>query len=104
MSSTKIYSLFLKKFQSISEDEGLQVIISFMNTSNRDSFIAKYENLTILNKFHVIPSICTKIKKDLILKLKNEDLIKLIEEDQELLLSILEINQAKSHLWEKMYE
>ncbi|MFX1480073.1 MAG: S8 family serine peptidase [Promethearchaeota archaeon] len=93
MNSAKIYPLFLKKFESVSEDEEFRVIISFMNTSNRDSFITKYENLTILNKFHIIPSICVKIKKDLILKLKNEELIKLIEEDQELILSILEINE-----------
>jgi len=93
MNSIKIYSLFLKELEKESEDTDFQVIISFKNTSNRDNFISKYENLIILNKFDLIPSICVKSNKDQILKFEKEELVKLIEEDQTLTLSILEINE-----------
>ena len=55
--------------------------------------MSRNKKLTILKKFNLIPSICTKLDKNQIFKYENDDLVKVIEEDQELKVSILEINE-----------
>ena len=70
-----------------------RVIISFDDAKSRDNFILKNENLEILYKLNLISSISLKLNKQQIFEYEKEDLIKAIEEDQQLFLSILEINE-----------
>jgi len=98
MNAEKIYHLFLKEIKNqgrktSDKKEEFRVIISFDDISKRDSFISKNKKLNILNKFDFIPSIITNLDTEQILKYEKEDLIKKIEEDQKLFLSIFEINE-----------
>jgi len=99
MKFKKIYAPFLKLIESqekktLDESTEYRVIISFENISKRDKFISKNKKLSVLKKFDFIPSICTHLLKEKILLYKQEDLIKVIEEDQKLFSSILEINEV----------
>jgi len=98
MKSDKIYRLFLKEIENqgsktSKKKEEYRVIISFDDISKRESFISKFKKLNILDKFDFIPSIITILDSNQILKYEKEELIKRIEEDQKLFLSILEVNE-----------
>ena len=98
MKPKNIYHLFLKKIENqgsktSEKKEKFRVIISFEDVSKRESFISKYKKLNILDKFDLIPSLITVLDTKQILKYEKEELIKRIEEDQKLFLSILEVNE-----------
>jgi len=86
-----IYSPFKKKIENQPKDQQFQVIISFETLSNREDFIKKNKDLKILNKFDFIPSICVNLMKDTIFQYENKKIIKQIEEDQKLYLSMLDV-------------
>lgn len=86
-----IYPLFKKKIEKITNEELLNVLISFEKLADREEFIAKYHDMKILNKFDFIPSICTEIDKERVISLEKEDLIKQIEEDQRIFFSMLDV-------------
>ena len=99
MKFKKIYAPFLKLIESqdkkiLDENSEYRVIISFENISKRDKFISKNKKVSVLKKFDFIPSICTNLLKENILLYEQEDLVKVIEEDQRLYSSILEINEV----------
>jgi len=94
----KIYPYFLKKIENKEVDisgkeKDFRVIISFEDISKRDTFLSKHTNLRILKKFDFIPSIYLHLTFEKIKNLEKDDLIKIIEEDQRLYLSILEVNE-----------
>jgi serine protease AprX len=98
MNFKKIYPLFLKhleneKEKSPKEKKEIRTIISFENKSKRDRFISKNKTLKILNKFDFFPAFSVYLTKKQILKFDKEELIKQIEEDQRLFLSLLEVNE-----------
>ncbi len=98
MNFKKIYPLFLKLIENQNEKspkemKEFRAIISFENISNRDNFISKNKTLKILKKFDLIPAFSAYLKKEQILKFDKEVSIKLIEEDQRLFLSLLEVNE-----------
>ena len=93
MASKKIYPYFLEKIQKSSKKEEFRVIISFEDTTKRDALVSRHKNLEILKKFDVIPSINLHLTFEQIKSLEKEELIKFIEEDQRLYLSILEVNE-----------
>ncbi len=70
-----------------------RVIFSFDDAKRRDNFISNNKNLEILYKFSFISSISVILNKEQILEYQKEDLIKVIEEDQQIFLSILEMNE-----------
>ena len=91
MDNNKIYPSFLKKIKNeLVKDKNttIRAIISFNNVSDRDNFISKNSNLKILEIFQIIPSLCTLLNYQQIQNLKEENLVKSIEEDQKLILSI----------------
>ncbi|MHA1437194.1 MAG: S8 family serine peptidase [Promethearchaeota archaeon] len=119
MSSNKIYPLFLEKIEcqyknqiynlinKNPSDKGqfYRIIISFEDKTSRDKFLLQNSNLKILNKFDFIPAINLYLSYKEILDLEKESLIKKIEEDQRLYLSMLEtiyklelINYRKSQI------
>ncbi len=94
----KIYPHFLKKNQNkegniLDREKELRVLISFEDISKRDNFLSKHTNLRILKTFDIIPSINLHLTFEQIKSLEKEELIKIIEEDQRLYLSILEVNE-----------
>ena len=102
MTSDKIYPIFKKKIErkpwelissKSDKEEIYRVIISFDNINDREEFITNYHELDVLRKFDLIPAVCLSLTKKEILKYNDEALIILIEEDQKLYLSILEINK-----------
>ena len=93
-----IYPYFLKKIKNkedniLDKEKELRVIISFDNISKRDDFLSKHTNLRILKTFDIIPSINLYITFEQIKSFEKEEPIKVIEEDQRLYLSILEVNE-----------
>jgi len=109
MNTEKIYPQFLKKFESNPKDQILnsirekeipdkdkkfRVIISFETISKRDEFISKYSELEASNQFVLIPSLSMVITRKQIENLQDEELIKRIEEDQVLYLSIMDIIES----------
>ncbi|KKN15985.1 hypothetical protein LCGC14_0980420 [marine sediment metagenome] len=99
MKFKKIYAPFLKLIEGqekkiLNENTEYRVIISFENISKRDKFISKNKKVSVLKKFDFIPSICTNLLKENILLYEQEDLVKVIEEDQRLYSSILEVNEV----------
>ncbi len=90
MSNSKIYSLFQKQVKNQKDDLELRIIISFESTSQRDKFLSNNKNLKILSKYDFIPSICVNLNRDQIKKYEKDKLIKQIEEDQRLFLSIMD--------------
>ncbi len=108
MNSKKIYPSFLQKLNKKEEISGLKednndfdlkkprkyrTIISFNDNSQRENFLKVHEDLNILKKFDFISSINALLTENEILSLQNEKDIKIIEEDQKLFLSILEVNE-----------
>ena len=98
MKPKNIYHLFLKEIENqgsktSDKREEFRVIISFEDISKRESFISKYKRLNVLDKFDFIPSLITILDTEQILKYEKEKLIKRIEEDQKLFLSILEVSE-----------
>ncbi|TFG22387.1 MAG: hypothetical protein EU529_10650 [Promethearchaeota archaeon] len=106
MNSEKIYPLFLKKLENQVKNQILEnfnaddksvkaekfrIIISFKDISKRDEFILKNKNLVILKQFDLIPSISLNLTRDQIQTIQNNNLIKRIEEDQKLYLSMLHV-------------
>lgn len=106
MNAQKIYPPFLERInnqiknqilKSIGQDdipdkeEEFRVIISFENISDRDNFILKNKNIEILKNFDLIPAINLKLTRERIHDLEKEELIKKIEEDQKLYLSMIDV-------------
>ncbi|MFX1418994.1 MAG: S8 family serine peptidase [Promethearchaeota archaeon] len=87
----KVYPLFKKKLEKHPNDKQFKVLISFENLSNREKFLEKYQDLTILSKFDFIPSIIINLRKEEIIYFEEEPLINQIEEDQKLYLSMLDV-------------
>ena len=104
----KIYPLFAQKIKEQLKDQILEifdkkdklaterifkVIISFQNTIKRDNFIAKHIKLNNIKKFDIIPSIAVNLTENQIQDLQNDVLVNKIEEDQNLYLSMLDVNE-----------
>ena len=89
MKYQKIYPSFIEKIKE--QPEKQRVIISFKNLSDRKKFISKNKKLKIIKKFNLIPSINVSLTKEQILTYDKEKLIKQIEEDQQLYLSMLDV-------------
>lgn len=94
MKLDKIDPFFQKRVKNLGNKtpEEFRVIITFDDIKKRDNFNTKNKNLENIQKLDLIPSLFLKLKKKEIIEFENEDLIKRIEEDQQLFLSILEIN------------
>ncbi|MFX0104434.1 MAG: S8 family serine peptidase [Candidatus Hodarchaeota archaeon] len=86
-----IYPLFKKKIESIPDNQQLRVIITFEDLSNREKFIKNNKDLKISGKFDLIPSINVNLTKEQITNYENDKLIKQIEGDQKLYLSMLDV-------------
>jgi serine protease AprX len=98
MKPKNIYQLLLKEIENQGDKASNKIrefrtIISFEDISKRDKFISKYKEVNILSKIDCIPSIITVLDTQNILKFEKEDLIKRIEEDQKLHLSLIEVNE-----------
>lgn len=98
MKLDKIDPLFQKEIKNLGsktpgKKQEFRVIISFDNIKIRDSFVSREKKLENLQKFDFIPSICLNLNITQIREYEKEDLIKKIEKDQQLFLSILEINE-----------
>jgi serine protease AprX len=74
-------------------DQKYRTLISFDDNAKRLAFMSKNQNIEIIKKFDIIPSILTKLSKNQVLEASENSLIKRIEEDQKLYLSILEVSQ-----------
>ncbi|MHA2185318.1 MAG: S8 family serine peptidase, partial [Promethearchaeota archaeon] len=95
--SDKIYHLLEtilnKKTKEVSsKGKNYSVILSFEKISEREEFISNNKDLEIVKKFNVIPSISVKLNESQILKFSKDELVRQIEEDQQVFLSLLEIN------------
>ncbi len=99
--NSKIYEPFKEKVDSQTNQQ-FRVIISFENLSNREKFLEDNEDLKILGKFDLIPSIYVNLTKEKINIYNESKSVKKIEEDQRLyqsildVLEILEINDYKN--------
>lgn len=99
--NSKIYEPFKEKVDSQTNQQ-FRVIISFENLSNREKFLEDNEDLKILGKFDLIPSIYVNLTKEKIIIYNESKSVKKIEEDQRLyqsildVLEILEINDYKN--------
>ena len=89
MKYQKIYPLFIEKIKG--QPKKQRVILSFKNLSDRKKFISKNTKLKIIKKFNLIPSIKVSLSKEQILTYDNDKLVKQIEEDQQLYLSMLDV-------------
>ncbi len=107
MCSEKIYPLFLHKIETQDDTQILKklivsdpqkfrqkyrVILSFDDVLKRDKFLSENDNLETLSQFDLIPAISLYLTKQEIDDFKENELIKRIEEDQNLYLSLLEVN------------
>jgi len=97
MKPKNIYHLLLKEIENQGEASSdiikeFRTIISFENISKREKFISKYKHINVLSKIDFIPSLITVLDTQQILKFEGEELIKRIEEDQKLFLSLIEVN------------
>jgi serine protease AprX len=93
MSANKIdkaLSELLKK----ESHEGFKVVISFDSVNKRDTFLNKNKNIEISNKSDFIPSICLNLNRTQIKDYEKNELINRIEEDQQVYLSLLEVNEV----------
>ncbi|MFX0003878.1 MAG: S8 family serine peptidase [Candidatus Hodarchaeota archaeon] len=86
-----IYPLFKNKLENLSEDQQFRVIISFEDLSKREQFIKKFNQLKILGKIQLIPSIVVNLKKEQVINYEKEELVKNIEEDQIVYPSMLDV-------------
>ena len=108
MCPEKIYPLFLHKIENQDETQILKelivsdpqkfsqkyrIIISFDDVLKRDIFISEHENLETQKQFDIIPAISLYLTKQEIEVFKENEHIKRIEEDQNLYLSLLEVNE-----------
>ncbi|MFX1555364.1 MAG: hypothetical protein ACFFBV_15680, partial [Promethearchaeota archaeon] len=91
MKKMNVYPLLKKKIENFPENQQWRVIISFENLSKREKFIEKNKDLKIRGKFDLIPSVNTNLTKEQITNYEKENLIKQIEEDQRLYLSMLDV-------------
>ncbi|TFG25967.1 MAG: hypothetical protein EU532_11010 [Promethearchaeota archaeon] len=102
----KIYPLFAQKNENNIKGQFLEIfgqksdddlefmaLISFQDAAMRESFILKHQQLNIIKKFNIIPSILIKLRKNQIQNFQNDELINRIEEDQKLYLSMLKVNE-----------
>ncbi|MFX0020764.1 MAG: S8 family serine peptidase [Candidatus Hermodarchaeota archaeon] len=87
-----VYPPFKDKLKILSEEQICNVLISFDNLSNRENFIRKYNHLEFLGMIDFIPSILVNLKKEQIKNYENEQLIKNIEENQNVCLAMLDVN------------
>ena len=92
MKNQKIDPILQKRIKDLDKKMVVKIIISFDDIKKRDNFITKNKKLDIFKKFDCIPSVSLKLKKDEILAFEKEELVKRIEEDQQLYLSISEID------------
>jgi len=86
-----IYSHFKEKITSHAENQQYRVIFSFKDLTNREKFLEKNKDLKFLGKIDFIPSIYLNLEKAQIINYEKEKLVKKIEEDQRLYLSILDV-------------
>ncbi len=91
MKKMNVYPLLKKKIENFPENQQWKVIISFENLSKREKFIEKNKDLKIRGKFDLIPSVNANLTKEQITNYEKENLIKQIEEDQRLYLSMLDV-------------
>jgi serine protease AprX len=90
--SDKIYTQFLKKIECHKgkKTKKFPTIVSFETSSDRDKFASNHQDLEIGYTFSLIPSLSLLLTKSQIQSLTSDRLIKVIEEDQKLELSMLE--------------
>ena len=108
MCPEKIYPLFLNKIENQVETQILKelivnnpqklkekyrVIITFDDVLKRDKFLSEHDKLEKLKQFDLIPAISLYLTKQEIEVFKENELIKRIEEDQNLYLSLFEVNE-----------
>jgi serine protease AprX len=86
-----VYPPFKNKLENIPEDQQIRVLISFKDLLGREKFIKKYDELKILGKIDFIPSVLVRLKKKQIYNYEGEELIKNIEEDQNVFPAILDV-------------
>ncbi|MFX1502574.1 MAG: S8 family serine peptidase [Promethearchaeota archaeon] len=86
----KIYKAFEEKVEN-QKNRQFRIIISFDNLLDREKFLEDNEDLKILGKFDLIPSIYVNLSKEKIINYSKSELIKKIEEDQKLYQSILDV-------------
>ncbi|TFG04041.1 MAG: hypothetical protein EU539_11705 [Promethearchaeota archaeon] len=106
MNLNKIHKLFAEKIENTIKEQFVRafdlkltseelstwkVLISFKNSRDRDAFISNHDKLKFSKKFDLIPSMALELKKEEIQQLTNEELVKRIEEDQKLYLSMIEV-------------
>lgn len=91
MKNMNVYPVLKKKIENIPENQQWRVIISFKDISNREKFIKKNKDLKISGKLDFIPSIYVNLTKEQITNYEKDKLIKQIEEDQRLYLSMLDV-------------
>jgi len=70
-----------------------KTIISFQTIKERDNFITTHKKLSILKIINVIPSIVVDLNEIQIQEVQKDDSVLKIEEDQELYLSVLDVNE-----------
>jgi serine protease AprX len=98
MKLDKIDPFFQKEIKNLGsktsdKKKGFKVILSFKDIKSRDKFVLQNEKLKNLQNFDLIPSIPLELNKEQIKEYEKEDLIERIEKDQQLFLSLLEINE-----------
>lgn len=98
MKLDKIDPFFQKEIKNLGsktsdKKKGFRAIFSFKDIKSRDKFVSQNEKLKNLQKFDLIPSISLDLNKEQIKEYEKDDLIKRIEKDQQLFLSLLEINE-----------
>ncbi len=108
MSLDKIYPIFRQKIEddnNISlmkslitgsikiEEQRFRVILLFDDISKRDQFVKENVHLNILKLINFIPIVITILTRKEIYELNENDLIRTIEEDQLVYLSILDVNE-----------
>jgi serine protease AprX len=114
MNTSKLYSIFAKKIEekipesytgdlsedTISDEIKFRVIITFENITDRAIFITKNKDLDIINQFDIIPSINVSLSLKEINKYQDNELVKRIEEDQQIhlcLKDVIEITKLKKY-------
>ncbi len=114
LKTARLYPLFAKKIKDnlssgsfqeksiskIFKDIKFQVIITFENIVDKTVFISQNKNLEVMNQFNIIPSLVTRLSLNSINEFQENELIKRIEEDQQLHLAlndVIEFTRLKSY-------
>ena len=114
LNNKKLYPLFGKKIKNklgsgqyqekematVFREIKFQVIITFDNIVDKTVFINDHPNLEVINQFNIIPSMVTRVSLKEINKYQKDELVKQIEEDQQLHLSLqdaLELTRLREY-------